>query len=97
MPHRMGRMSRMNRVSRRYFVPKRQRGSAMAVSVPAQPLGDVEGRVQSELALDLPDEDLCEDLNDALDLYVLGSKPRCEEAEYLELMEDALDRIARES
>jgi len=29
-------------------------------------------------------------------MYVLGSKPRCEEVEYLELMEDAIDRIAHE-
>jgi hypothetical protein len=53
------------------------------------------GRVQSDLAVDLPDEDLGEDLSETLDMYVLGSKPRCEEVEYLALMEDAIDRIAR--
>lgn len=58
---------------------------------------DVAGRVQSDLAVDLPDEDLSEDLDDALDFYVMGSKPRCEEVEYLEMVEDAMDRIARES
>lgn len=55
------------------------------------------GLVQSDLAVDLPDEDLGEDLSETLDMYVLGSKPRCEEVEYLALMEDAIDRIARGS
>jgi len=55
------------------------------------------GRVQSDLAVDLPDEDLGEDLSETLDMYVLGSKPRCEEVEYLALVEDAIDRIARGS
>lgn len=59
------------------------------------PPGDHAARVCEDLSADLPDEDLTEDLSDALDLYVLGSKPRCEEAEYLELVEDAIDRIAR--
>ncbi|NLU72404.1 hypothetical protein HCC61_06885 [Streptomyces sp. HNM0575] len=64
---------------------------------PAAPVGDfAAARIQSDLALDdLPDEDLAEDLSESLDMYVLGSKPRCEEAEYLELMEDAIERIAR--
>ncbi|WP_344324951.1 hypothetical protein [Streptomyces macrosporus] len=44
---------------------------------------------------ELPDEDLGEDLRDALELYRPGSKPRCEESEYLEIVEDAADRIAR--
>lgn len=57
---------------------------------------DFAARIQSDLALDdLPDEDLAEDLSESLEMYVLGSKPRCEEAEYLELMEDAIERIAR--
>ncbi|MEV5608212.1 hypothetical protein [Streptomyces sp. NPDC052225] len=51
------------------------------------------GRVRSELALDLPDEDIGEDLDDCLDLYEMGSKPRCEEAEYLGLVQDARDRL----
>ncbi|MBO1335052.1 hypothetical protein [Streptomyces sp. VRA16 Mangrove soil] len=55
---------------------------------------DWAGRVRSELALDLPDEDIGEDLDDCLDLYEMGSKPRCEEAEYLGLLQDARDRIA---
>ncbi|MDG4862364.1 hypothetical protein P8605_29935 [Streptomyces sp. T-3] len=51
-------------------------------------------RVCSELALDLPDEDVAEDLDDCLDMYEMGSKPRCEELEYLRLVSDARDRIA---
>jgi len=53
------------------------------------------GRVRSELATDLPDEDLGEDLDDCLAMYELGSKPRCEEVEYLGMVQDAIDRIAR--
>ncbi|MGP3999222.1 hypothetical protein [Streptomyces sp. 8N706] len=53
------------------------------------------GRVCSELAAALPDEDLGEELADCLDLYEMGSKPRCEEVEYLDLVQEALDRIAR--
>ncbi|WP_420035133.1 hypothetical protein ACN2WE_24580 [Streptomyces sp. cg28] len=52
------------------------------------------GRVRSELADELPDEDIGEDLDDCLDLYEMGSKPRCEEAEYLHMVQDARDRIA---
>lgn len=52
------------------------------------------GQVRSELALDLPDEDIGEELDDCLDLYEMGSKPRCEEIEYLALLQDARDRIA---
>ncbi|WP_338697248.1 hypothetical protein V2W30_16140 [Streptomyces sp. Q6] len=60
----------------------------------AAPAGDDwAGRVHSELALDLPDEDIGEDLDDCLDLYEMGSKPRCEEAEYLGLVQDARDRL----
>lgn len=43
---------------------------------------------------DLPDEDLGEDLVESLDLYRMGSKPRCEEVEYLELVEEAIERLA---
>ncbi|MFP3988493.1 hypothetical protein U9R90_13460 [Streptomyces sp. E11-3] len=56
---------------------------------------DISDEVCSELALELPDEDLGEDLDDCLDMYELGSKPRCEEVEYLTLVQDAADRIAR--
>ncbi|MGP3981913.1 hypothetical protein [Streptomyces sp. KR80] len=56
---------------------------------------DVTGRVCGELAAELPDEDLAEDLADCLDLYEMGTKPRCEEVEYLGLVREALDRIAR--
>ncbi|MFF7730483.1 hypothetical protein [Streptomyces sp. NPDC008001] len=52
-------------------------------------------RVCAELADDLPDEDLAQDLDDCLDRYELGSKPRCEEVEYLELVQEAIDRIER--
>ncbi|WP_328495924.1 hypothetical protein OHS59_26830 [Streptomyces sp. NBC_00414] len=53
------------------------------------------GRVCSELALDLPDEDLGEYLYDCIDLYRMGSKPRCEEVEYLGMVQEAIDRIER--
>ncbi|MFC5721827.1 hypothetical protein ACFP1Z_16770 [Streptomyces gamaensis] len=52
-------------------------------------------RVRGELVAALPDEDLGQELDDCLDTYVLGSKPRCEEVEYLELVQDAIDRIER--
>jgi hypothetical protein len=51
------------------------------------------GQVCSELADDLPDEDLGECLDDAMDMYRMGSKPRCEEIEYLGMVRDAIDRI----
>jgi hypothetical protein len=56
--------------------------------------GDAEfaGQVCSELAADLPDEDLG-DLYDAIDLYRTGSKPRCEEVEYLGMVREAIERI----
>ncbi|MFS8204451.1 hypothetical protein ACLVWQ_37990 [Streptomyces sp. CWNU-52B] len=54
---------------------------------------DVAGRVCSELAVELPDEDLGEYLYDCIELYEMGSKPRCEEAEYLGLVQEAIDRI----
>ncbi|WP_432094638.1 hypothetical protein [Streptomyces sp. bgisy100] len=56
---------------------------------------DFAGRVRSELAADLPDEDLGEELTDCLDMYEMGSKPRCEEVEYLDLVQEAIDRIDR--
>ncbi|MEU7046690.1 hypothetical protein AB0A77_37400 [Streptomyces varsoviensis] len=52
-------------------------------------------RVCGELSAELPDEDLGEDLSDALERYELGSKPRCEEVEYLDLVQEAIDRVAR--
>ncbi|EGG46575.1 MULTISPECIES: hypothetical protein [Streptomyces] len=60
---------------------------------PARP-SDLAGRVCSELADDLPEEDVGEDLDDCLTMYRLGSKPRCEEVEYLDLVQDAIDRVA---
>ncbi|MFD0305411.1 hypothetical protein [Streptomyces sp. NPDC127119] len=56
---------------------------------------DTAGQVCSELAVDLPDEDLGEYLYDCIDLYRMGSKPRCEEVEYLGMLQDAIDRIER--
>lgn len=47
----------------------------------------------SELAADLPDEDLGEYLDDCIDMYRMGSKPRCEEAEYLGMVQEAIDRL----
>jgi hypothetical protein len=55
---------------------------------------DYAGRVRGDLSADLPDEDFGEDLSDALDLYRMGSKPRCEEVEYLTLTEEAIERMA---
>ncbi|MPY43647.1 hypothetical protein FNH04_28225 [Streptomyces phyllanthi] len=54
---------------------------------------DLAGRVHSELAADLPDEDLSEYLYDCIDMYRMGSKPRCEEVEYLGMVQEAIDRI----
>lgn len=63
---------------------------------PVRPVeGDLAGRVFCELSSDLPEEDLDEDLDVCLEMYRMGSKPRCEEVEYLELVRDARDRIAR--
>lgn len=45
------------------------------------------------LAQELPDEDIGDDLDEQLDAYRMGSKPRCEEVEYLWLIEDAQDRM----
>ncbi|WP_189855512.1 hypothetical protein [Streptomyces poonensis] len=56
---------------------------------------DLAGRVHSELAMDLPDEDFGEHLDDSLDFYRMGSKPRCEEIEYLEMVREAQERIER--
>ncbi|GAA3771813.1 hypothetical protein GCM10023083_06120 [Streptomyces phyllanthi] len=49
--------------------------------------------MHSELAADLPDEDLSEYLYDCIDMYRMGSKPRCEEVEYLGMVQEAIDRI----
>jgi hypothetical protein len=70
---------------------RRRTAPAAPVAAPA----DLAGRVWSELAVDLPEEDLGEDLDDCLALYELGSKPRCEEAEYLGMVQDAIERIER--
>nr|WP_234426602.1 hypothetical protein [Streptomyces niger] len=59
--------------------------------VPVQ--GGHAGLVHSELAAELPDEDLGEELADCLVLYEMGSKPRCEEVEFLDLVQEAIDRI----
>lgn len=79
---------------RRQRRPQGSRGLSLASGGPGG-LADLEGRVCSDLAVDLPDEDLREDLTDCLDMYELGSKPRCEEVEYLDLVQEAIDRIAR--
>ena len=64
--------------------------------VSAEPAGEeLVGRVCSELSVDLPDEDLGEYLYDCIDLYEMGSKPRCEEVEYLGMVQEAIDRIER--
>ncbi|MEU7134570.1 hypothetical protein [Streptomyces sp. NPDC046261] len=71
-----------------------RRSGPAAPAVPAGPV-DFAGQVHGDLAAELPDEDLGQDLDDCLDRYVLGSKPRCEEVEYLELVQEAIDRIER--
>lgn len=82
---------RINRMSRKY----RMRRRPALLAAPPDP-DFAAARIQSDLALDdLPDEDFGEDLSESLDMYVLGSKPRCEEVEYLDLVEDAIDRMAR--
>ncbi|MCT2592289.1 hypothetical protein LHJ74_20685 [Streptomyces sp. N2-109] len=53
-------------------------------------------RAYEEISAELPEEDLREDLSESLDLYVMGSKPRCEEVEYLDLVHDAMDQIGHE-
>jgi hypothetical protein len=63
--------------------------------VPSAESMELEGRVRSELSVDLPDEDLGEYLYDCIDLYEMGSKPRCEEVEYLGMVQEAIDRIER--
>ncbi|MEU6439060.1 hypothetical protein [Streptomyces sp. NPDC047046] len=50
------------------------------------------GRREERLAAlveDLPDEDIGEDLEAQADAYRFGSKPRCEEVEYLALLAEA--------
>ncbi|MDI3419695.1 hypothetical protein [Streptomyces luteolus] len=76
-------------VRSRFFGRRRSAGS-LAVERDA-----FAAEVRDELALDLPDEDLAEDPQDCLDFYRPGSKPRCEELEYLQMLREARDRIAR--
>nr|WP_258564210.1 hypothetical protein [Streptomyces himalayensis] len=79
----------------RVFARRRAAAGDARTAARAGVRADFEGRVCSELSADLPDEDLGEDLGDVLDLYEMGSKPRCEEAEYLELVQEAIERIER--
>ena len=72
-----------------------RRKAVDASAMDASAMDDWASHVRSELALELPDEDIGEDLDDCLDFYRLGSKPRCEEIEYLELVREARDRIDR--
>ncbi|WP_404815339.1 hypothetical protein [Streptomyces thermolineatus] len=53
------------------------------------------GQVCGDLSEDLPDDDFGENLDDWLEMYHAGSKPRCEEIEYLNLLREAAERIAR--
>ncbi|MDT0380582.1 hypothetical protein RM572_17655 [Streptomyces sp. DSM 42041] len=71
-----------------------RRGRTDVAGPPPGPYGP--SAVYDEIAAELPDEDLSEDLADTLDLYRSGSKPRCEEAEYRDLIQDAVDRMSRE-
>ncbi|NJQ03252.1 hypothetical protein [Streptomyces zingiberis] len=79
---------------------RRRDGGAPVAARPAppafpHPAPEAAGRIVSDLADELPDEDLMEDLDDCLDLYRTGTKPSCEESEYLWLLRDARDRIDR--
>ena len=80
--------------SRRRLTFRVRRGRS-AVPGPLPDPDEIAARVCADLVEDLPEEDLGEDPSEALELYVPGSKPRCEEAEYLDLVEEAVDRIAR--
>ncbi|MFH8985186.1 hypothetical protein [Streptomyces varsoviensis] len=72
-----------------------RRGTPSAEGRSAEGRDEFARRVCGELSAELPDEDLGEDLSDALERYELGSKPRCEEVEYLDLVQEAIDRVAR--
>jgi hypothetical protein len=95
---------RIGRTSRTSPVPRgprlRRRGGPLPLpGVPGQwtPEEYRTARIAGDLAVDLPEEDLGEDLAETLEAYEPGSKPRCEEAEYLALMEDAIERLAHGS
>jgi hypothetical protein len=64
---------------------------------PAAPFsaGARTARVWADLVEELPDEDLGEHPRDMLEAYRPGSRPECEEEEYLAVVEDAVGRIAR--
>ncbi|GAA0466975.1 hypothetical protein ACFQ2B_13230 [Streptomyces stramineus] len=89
------------RAAARRIVCRDPRPAARAAHRPHRPRvrrrapDDFAARVCGELAAELPEEDLGQDLADCLDRYELGSKPRCEEVEYLELLQEAIDRIER--
>lgn len=51
-------------------------------------------RVWEELLEELPDEDVGEHPRDVLETYRAGGRPDREEAEYLEILRDAVDRMA---
>ncbi|MDX3587101.1 hypothetical protein OG920_27710 [Streptomyces europaeiscabiei] len=74
-----------------FDVRSRLRGAVRRGSTRGE--SELAGRVCSELSVDLPDEDLGECLSDAMDMYRMGSKPRCEEVEYLGMVREAIDRI----
>lgn len=74
-----------------YVRQYRLRAGAETAAAPES--GGHAGLVHSELAAELPDEDLGEELTDCLVLYEMGSKPRCEEVEFLDLVQEAIDRI----
>jgi hypothetical protein len=54
-----------------------------------------DGRAHGQLLEELPEEDLAAELADTLDLYRTGGKPEPEEAEYVELLQDAVARMAQ--
>ncbi|MDI3405550.1 hypothetical protein [Streptomyces cavernicola] len=81
-------------VRSRVFVRRRSLAGASRADVAAEVANAADiAEVWDELVLDLPDEDLAEDPQDCLDFYEPGSKPRCEELEYLQLLRDARDAL----
>lgn len=76
------------------LIPRMLRGRRTAATTAA---GTYAGsRAYDDVVDELPEEDLAEVLSDTLDLYRTGSKPEPDEAEYLELIQDAVDRMADE-
>ncbi|MFG2139378.1 hypothetical protein [Streptomyces sp. NPDC048650] len=76
----------------------KRRPSADDIATPEIATPDFAARVRAELAEDLPEEDLGEDLADLLANYERGSRPGTDEdedEEFLETVREALEKIER--